>query len=306
MNRDKKKILIIGGICLLIALVVVAVILLRGTGKSPAWNISRDPVTGEIILDAEKDEAVNPDTQDSNNTGTDSATKPGTGDAAKTEDETVPKTNTDPENENLPPVVEIPDPKPEETGLQFPCEVPGYNLKIEKLAPYNGLYVEDGSNVQVTDVAMLLVSNNGDKPVEYTEITVTFANETLYFQITALPAGAKLVVQEKNGKSVPSDTPQKAEALVVRRAEMAVAPELSVTDNGDNSLTIKNLTDETIPMARVFYKYYLANEDMYVGGIAFTVRITQLKANGSVTVQPSHFASDTSRIVMASTYDSET
>lgn len=302
MSKNKKKILIIGGVCLLIAIVVVAVVLMRGAGKTPSWNINRDPVTGETILDVEAtDEAGNPVDP--------TTTKPATENSAteattKVEDEaTVPTTGT--EEPELPPVVEIPDPDPEETGLQFPCEIPGYNLKIEKLAPYNGLFVEDGSNVEVENVAMLLVRNEGDKPVEYTEITVTFAQETLHFQITALPAGAKVVVQEKNGKSIPSDTPQKAEALVVRRADLSIAPEISVTDNGDNSLTIKNLTDQTIPTVRVFYKYYLANEDMYVGGIAFTVRITQLQAKSSLVVKPAHFVSETSRIVMALTYDSE-
>ena len=29
-----------------------------------------------------------------------------------------------------------------------------------------------------------------------------------------------------------------------------------VRDNGDNSLTIENLTDKTIPTVRVFYKYF--------------------------------------------------
>ena len=47
------------------------------------------------------------------------------------------------------------------------------------------------------------------------------------------------------------------------------------------------------------------NENMFVGGIAFTVRVTRLAAGGSVTVQPSHYTSTTSRVVMVLTYDSE-
>ena len=214
-------------------------------------------------------------------------------------------TNPDPTDPiDPPPVVEIPDEDAEEEGLQFPCQIPGYDLEIEKLAPYTGLFVEDGTNTQVENVAMLLIHNKGTQAVEYTEITVNYAEETLLFHITALPAGESMVVQEKDCKTIPEGVPLTAKALVVRRAQMEIAPEISVTDNGDNSLTIKNLTTDTIPTVRVFYKHYMEQEDLFVGGIAFTVRITGLAANDSVVIRPSHYMSQTSRVVMAQIYDS--
>ncbi len=81
--------------------------------------------------------------------------------------------------------------------------------------------------------------------------------------------------------------------------------QIRVTDNGDNTLTIENLTDEIIPTVRVFYKHFMQQEDLFVGGIAFTVRVTRLAADGSVTIQPAHYTSQNSRVVMALTYDSE-
>ena len=127
---------------------------------------------------------------------------------------------------------------------------------------------------------------------------------TLSFHVTALPAGEKMVVQESTGKSVPSDTPQSASALVIHRTKMSIAPEVTVTDNGDNSLTVTNVTGKTIPTIRVFYKYYMGDEDLFVGGIAFTVRINQLGPHSSIVIRPSHYNSQTSRVVMASVYDS--
>jgi len=211
---------------------------------------------------------------------------------------------------DLPPSVELPvekDPQTgESAGIKFPCTVPGYALVIEKLAPYNGMYVEDGSNGNVQEVAMLLVHNNGDFPVEYTQITIQYENASLEFDISALPVGETLVVQEKNGKAVPEGNALSASAMVVQRADMQMsADKISVTDNGDNTLTVRNLTDEVIPTVRVFYKYYMKDENIFVGGIAFTVRIIRLAAGESITVQPSHYTSQTSRVVMALTYDSE-
>lgn len=211
--------------------------------------------------------------------------------------------------EDLPSSVILPTVTDPETGdpvVDFPCEVPGYQLRLERLAPYNGLFVESGSNVNVENVAMLLVRNQGEYPIEYTQIAVQFGAETLLFDISALPAGEQLVVQEKNGKSIPSGQANYANALVVRRAAMEMSrDQVQVTDNGDNTLTIKNLTDETIPVVRVFYKYYMENEKVFVGGIAFTVRVADLGTHESVTIQPSHYTSQTGRVVMVQTYDSE-
>ena len=80
---------------------------------------------------------------------------------------------------------------------------------------------------------------------------------------------------------------------------------VQVVDNGDNTLTVKNLTNEIIPTVRIFYKYYMEDEKLFVGGIAFTVRISRLGAGASVMIQPSHYTSQTSRVVMVLTYDSE-
>ena len=212
--------------------------------------------------------------------------------------------------EDLPPSVTIPVEKDPQTGepagISFPCQIPEYDLVIAKAAPYSGMYVEDGTNANVQDVAMLMVRNEGDFPVEYTQICVSYGDEELLFHISALPAGENVVVQEKNGKSIPGDKATAATALVVQRASMDMSEnQVQVTDNGDNTLTIRNLTDKTIPTVRVFYKYYMEEEDVFVGGISFTVRITRLEAGASVTIQPSHYTSKTSRVVMVSTYDSE-
>lgn len=224
---------------------------------------------------------------------------------------------TDPPNEepivppeDQPPSVVIPPEKDPETGeeigISFPCTIPGYDISIEKMGPYSGIFVEDGSNSTVKNVAMLMVKNNGDFPVEYIQIRVLCGQEELLFDVSALPAGERLVVQEKTGKTISEEKATAASALVVRRANLEMSEgKVQVIDNGDNTLTVKNLSNETIPTIRVFYKYYMEDGNLFVGGIAFTVRVSMLGAGASVELQPSHYASRTSRVVMILTYDSE-
>ena len=142
--------------------------------------------------------------------------------------------------------------------------------------------------------------------MEYTQIRVACGEEELLFDVSALPVGERLVVQEKTGKAIPEGGATSASVLVVQRADMEMSEgKVKVTDNGNNTLTIQNLTDETIPTVRLFYKYYMDEEQLFVGGIAFTVRITKLGAGASVTIQPSHYTSRSGRVVMVLTYDSE-
>lgn len=207
--------------------------------------------------------------------------------------------------DDLPSVMDLPVGSTD-SGMVLPYHIPGYDLVIEKMAPYSGMFVEDGTNAQVENVAMLLVRNEGEYPVEYAQISVEYAQQTLTFDISALPAGQALVVQESSGKVIPDGKVNYATAMVIRRADMGMSEDkVRVTDNGNNSLTVENLTEQNIPTVRVFYKYYMEEEEIFVGGIAFTVRLTNLAGGESVTVQPSHYTSQSSRVVMVLTYDTE-
>lgn len=290
MKKHTLKALI--GIACLILLIVVALVawLLDGQSTPPVTGVTQSPT-----------QAATADTTDPIVTDPTEAT-------TETTETTEPIDTPVLPPEDLPSSVELPtekDPETGKVGISFPCQVPGYGLEIQKLDPYTGAFVEDGSNAQTQEVAMLLVENKGSYPVEYTQIQVQYGSDSLYFDITALPVGERLVVQERSGKAIPEGQAESSKALVVQRADMQMSEEqVQVTDNGDNTLTIRNLTDATIPTVRVFYKYYMEDEGIYVGGIAFTVRITRLAAGSAVTVQPSHYTSQTSRVVMVLTYDS--
>lgn len=296
-NRNIFKILI-GVVCvLLLALVVFVAMIFDSRSPNPIFGVFND--NNEEVTTAPAGETKDPTlSTDRSEQTTDTPN-------ADISEGQVTKPN------ELPPVVEIVPEKDPETGkeidITFPCKVEGYGLVIEKLAPYTGMFVEDGTNVNKENIAMLLVHNDGDYPVEYTQLRVMYGQEEFLFDISALPVGAKMVVQEKNAKSMPKETKvESVNALVVQRAKMEMSEKsVSVTDNGDNTLTVKNLTDKTIPTVRVFYKYYMEDEEIFVGGIAFTARISRLGAGASVTIQPSHYTSQAGRVVMVLTYASE-
>ena len=201
-------------------------------------------------------------------------------------------------------------PETEPTGgassISLPYEIPDTGLIVAKVAAYDGIFLEDGSNEEITGVAAMVLTNTADTAVEFAGITLTAGTETWEFRASAIPAGATVVVQEANR------THFRETAYGDCKADVATLPELEmssdqveVTENGGNSLTVTNLTGASIPVVRVFYKYYLEDMDAYVGGIAYTAKVENLEAGASVQITPTHYASGSSRVVMVRTYDGQ-
>jgi len=198
----------------------------------------------------------------------------------------------------------VPVTEPEAKPITLPYEIPTTTLKIHRIAPYDGIYLEDGANQEASEIAMILLENTGAEAVEYADITLKYGDATISFKASALPAGAKVIVQAVDKAEIPSGNLTECYATVATLPSLTMSEDqVSVADNGNNTLTVKNLTGKDIPMVRVFYKYYMEDDAVYVGGITYTAKITNLPAGESLTINPSHYTSEGGKIVMVRTYD---
>ncbi len=194
--------------------------------------------------------------------------------------------------------------EPPKNVLSLPYTIPGTTLTVQRVADYDGTYLEDGSESAVTDVAMILLANTGDKAVEYARVTLTYEDRVLTFEVSVLKAGARILVQEAQKQSCSSGDLLQCSADVALLDKLDMAEQkIRIEDNGDNTLTVTNLTDQKIASVRIFYKYYMPEENAYVGGIAFTARISDLNPNASMTINPSHYVSGDCEIVMVRIYE---
>ena len=193
----------------------------------------------------------------------------------------------------------------EPPALEFPYAIPGTDLVIQKMDSYDGIFLEDGSDQSVTGICALVLVNKGSVGVEYANIEIAQNGKTLVFKATALPAGATIVVQEAGtaAYSAADCTACTADVAVAEIFEMS-ASRIEVKENDDGSLQVTNLTNETIPTVRLFYKFALEKGTVYVGGITYTAKITDLGPGASQQVIPSHYAAGSSEIVMVRTYES--
>lgn len=169
-----------------------------------------------------------------------------------------------------------------------------YSVGIRSLGGYDGLFVEDGSDDSVTNVLALQFTNNGSAAIQYAEYAFAAGGETLVFKLSDLPAGESAVVLEANRHAYDSAAVLALTDRVVATVESLpfASDQVLIVDNGDDSLTLMNLTDETLPVVRVFYKFYHEDENVFVGGITYTAKGRSIPAGGSVTIRPSHYVSD--------------
>ena len=177
---------------------------------------------------------------------------------------------------------------------------------IEQVNSYNGIFFEDGSDRVVANVAAIVLTNKGDSCVEYVNITMKCGDIQLQFTGSTLDAGARMIVLETDSKSLPNGKYTDCTAEIASVTQLVLSEEqVRVEEQENGSLLITNLTEAEIPCIRIFYKYYMDDVDVYVGGITYTAKVVDLEAGESCTVTPSHYYSGFSKILMVKTYETK-
>lgn len=215
--------------------------------------------------------------------------------AEQKSDETVP--NEKPSETNKPQI---------NTGNSFhlPYSIPGSSLVIEQINSYDGLFFEDGSDKEVSNITAMVLANTGDDCAEYIEITIARDGVQLKFIASALGPGDRMIILEADGKQFGNGTYSNCIADVATLAEFTMSEnQVRVEETAEGSLLVTNLTGKDIPCIRIFYKFYMTDPDVYVGGITYTAKVTDLAAGASCTITPSHYLKGYSKIVMVKTYD---
>lgn len=181
-----------------------------------------------------------------------------------------------------------------------------YQVSIRRLNPYSGPFLEDGQDEEVTNVLALQFRNDGEQDIQYAEYVYQINGEEVPFKLSNLPAGQSCVVLAANKHAYNADEVLKISSRLVARVEVlpTADDQLLLVNNGDDTVSILNMTDQPIPVARVFYKTYYAEQDTFIGGITYSIEIRNIPANGSTgALSPSHFSSEMSRFVGSGVYD---
>ena len=179
---------------------------------------------------------------------------------------------------------------------------PDASLTIQRINGYSGMFIEDGSDKEVKNVAAIQVKNTSKQVVEYAKIELYNGDKKLVFEVSTLPANSSAVVMEKSKTTFDSSknvTYGKSTVAYTDKLEKSSDIKYKVLDN--NGIEVTNKSKKDIACVRVFYKYK-SEEGYYVGGITYVAKVNNLKAGTSETIYPSHFATDGGQVMMVKTY----
>ena len=183
-----------------------------------------------------------------------------------------------------------------------------YGVRFATLATgYDGYFIEDGSDEEVKNVLAMQFFNDSDQAIQYAEYVFRAGDKAVNFKISNLPAGQSCVVLEANRHKYDSSEVLELVSRVVAKVDALpfASDQVLLVDNNDNSVTIMNLTGETLPMVRMFYKYFYEDQNTFLGGITYTATAEDIPAGGSVTVTPSHFESGISMFMGSGVYEKD-
>ncbi len=184
-------------------------------------------------------------------------------------------------------------------ALGFPFAIPGTNLVALGLTAYSGVYLEDGSVEEVTDIAAVILENKGERLLEQARVELCQGDKRLSFRLEYLPAGEKILVLEENRKPY-LDAPVTSSAgreiwaqdpipglVTVRRAQEI----LMITNPGP--LPLNDLT--------LYYKTFDYDQGMFLGGIAYQHSIHHLAPGKTWFAQLGYYIPGQTRIISIKT-----
>lgn len=184
------------------------------------------------------------------------------------------------------------------SDIPFPYKMHDQPLVIHSITGYEGTYMEDGSEREVTDVAAILVENVGENMLSHANIALYSESECFLFYAQSLPPGEKTVLLEKNQQIF---IDQKVTSCWAS-AQYASCNDLQerfvhVRVIGMDALELSNMTDRPIYDLNIYHKTWSKEIGAYLGGICYVTHVEKLEPGQLVLVKPNHYAYGYSRII---------
>lgn len=289
----QKKWWIIGGAAAIAVLAVVLIVVLGGK-KEPGW--SQIPEPGRNTLNVAQIPGFTPGANAPE--ATHGETEPQSTERGGTTEPAAPgsrEEGTGNANESGNPA-QSRDTEPEEdTGyrLSDPC------LALTSLGGYSGNYLEDGSDELISNVAAILVTNNGNRMLQVAEVTFQVNDtEQAVFQITDLPVGATVLALEQNRREYSDEDDYSYGRVSSGYIDTPSLEEdkFALDTSEAGKLTLTNLTGESYGKVYVYYKYVQLG-GVYLGGITYRVPFENVPPDGEAESLAGHFNPNNSRIM---------
>lgn len=280
---DKKTWLIIGAVALALVIITVVLCLVFG-GKNNSDELIGGKTVDEIMSMTE--EELNSFVAELESAGE--------------IDNLVSQAEPVAENVNEDAVQEKEDITTQVIEQSFPMTTENGMLKIHSLQKYNGYFIEDGSNIATENAIGIIVENISTKDILFARIELKSdkTEENAIFEMSFIPAGEKVFVQERNNRKLVDGEKFSYEFCKLTEMDYTEYTQnfKDMIDTGytrrpeSNCIIIYNKTDKALS-GKVFYKQ--KKDGMLYGGKTFATTLpSPILSGNSMYISVYHYNQD--------------
>lgn len=170
----------------------------------------------------------------------------------------------------------------EENG---PIVLEAEGISAENVSPYDGVYLENGEEEQVSGVCAMAFTNTSDKTIQEADLVFFDGVKELSFHLEMLAAGQTVTVAEAEKQTAEAEQLQYADGKVTYLEDGLENPDsVEVTTVSDGVVSIRNTTEEDLPLVRVFYRNTDGSGNA-LGGICYSCIADGIPAGEAVEVE---------------------
>lgn len=164
-------------------------------------------------------------------------------------------------------------------------ELKDEKITAENVSPYEGAYLEYGDMETVSGRYAMKFTNTGDQTIQSAQLVFSDGTQELSFWMEMLPVGQSVIVVEQNQLSAVAEELNFVDSnITYMEAGLEKADCVKVMYNKDGTVKIENVTEETLPLVRVFFRPADAN-GVALGGPCKSVMVDGIEANAAVDIE---------------------
>lgn len=194
------------------------------------------------------------------------------------------------------------DPKTEQLdhnnqSVSFPYALEGYDITVRTLMIYEGPFREDGSETPVVGAMAVILENTGKMDILSVRLELRQGDCVLHFDAYCIPAGAKVMVVEKNAQQYTREPVTVCRCLAMETGNLILGEQqIRLEPYGRCDILVTNNATEVMDVTLV-YKLYMDQQDLYMGGIAYSFVVSALQPGETRMVRPYPFTWNGARIL---------
>ena len=187
----------------------------------------------------------------------------------------------------------------EQTAIAFPYAMESFPLTLENLMIYEGPFREDGTDTPAVNAMAVILENTGDTDILSLCLELRQGQRILTFEAYCIPAGKRIMVVEREKQEYSSAPITACRCVSLETGYLDAAPQITLEPFERCDVLVTNTGSETVNVTLV-YKLYMPSQELYLGGIAYSMELTDLEPGETRMVRPYPFTWNGGRIVAVS------